>query len=145
MYPWMQGLLIITVLIFIAAIWFSWQNDAAELNWGWRILIVLVFLFTLLAAINFRRLLIVVTDEQLICGFGIFRRAFPLNKINTVEIGVYSFGNYWGYGVRFGRDNTLGYVPRGGAGIKLEIQGERRAIFVSTQRPEEVKKILEAR
>ena len=40
-----------------------------------------------------------------------------------------SIVDYFGYGVRFGRDGTVGYVPRGGSGILITAEGEKRPLF----------------
>ncbi|KKR07036.1 MAG: hypothetical protein UT32_C0015G0020 [Parcubacteria group bacterium GW2011_GWC2_39_14] len=85
----------------------------------------------------FREMAVVITDKQLSFGFFIFKKKIDLNKIENVEIQDFKFNNYLGYGIRYGRDNTIGYVPCGGRGLKIKVTGEKKDFFFICNRPEE--------
>ena len=103
-----------------------------------RMIIAVVLLLDIIAFISFTKLKIAVTEDTLQFGFGKFGKKFPITRIISIEPSKYSFTNYYGYGVRMGLDNSIGYAPRGGAGVLVKIKDDKRPYFVSTANPEKL-------
>lgn len=87
--------------------------------------------------LTFKQMKIVITDKELKFGFYIFGKKIDLKTIESVEIQDFKFSTYFGYGIRYGRDNTIGYVPCGGRGLKVTVSNEKRPYFFICNRPEE--------
>jgi hypothetical protein len=136
------AILTLTVLIVIVAGANAFMNPDPEMSLGVKIFVIIVFLVAMIVLISFRSLSIVVTNQTIEFGFGKFRRKRGLGKIKAVEIRDFKFSNYFGYGIRFGRDGTIGYVPRGGKGVVITFADEKRPYFISTLTPEQLVEIL---
>lgn len=102
---------------------------------------VSIFLLALLA--NFWRLSFLVTTEEVVFGFGLFKKRFRLSEIRGCEPYTLTFENYLGYGIRMGRDRTIAYNTRNGPGIKLDVEGRKRPYVVSLKDPSGVCRVLE--
>jgi len=133
------GLSVIGILVVGLILYFS-QNGAIEKNVLPTVAIVL-FVDVLLLLV-FTQMQIVVTEKKLQFGFLFFRKKIKINEIVKLEVSEYKFSNYFGYGIRFGRDNTIGYVPSGGRGIKVTSENDKRAYFFICTQPEQVLAIL---
>ncbi|KKQ79684.1 MAG: hypothetical protein UT02_C0027G0004 [Parcubacteria group bacterium GW2011_GWC2_38_7] len=104
--------------------------------------LLVVFVADLLILLTFRQMQIVVTDKELRFGFYIFRKRINLKNIESVEIQDFKFTEYMGYGIRYSRNNTVGYVPCGGRGLKIKVKGETRNFFFICNRPEEAQTFI---
>ena len=103
---------------------------------------VFIFAVDVLILVSYRELSIVMTDEKIKFGFGRFKKLFYIKKIKNIEIKDYKFTTYRGYGIRIGRDGSVGYVPRGGKGLMLTVEGEKRPYFFNTNNPDQLKNLL---
>lgn len=135
----------ITCMILLIVLLSQFTSRAVPLDVAGKVILFVVFLINLIVLISFRELTITVTDRSIHFGFGKFSKKLYLENLKTVEVAEYKFRNYLGYGIRFGRDNTIGYVPRGGKGLKLKFRGEKRDYFIISDRIEELKNLLERR
>jgi|GEM_PF-873814 hypothetical protein len=102
--------------------------------------IIAVLLLALLA--NFWRLVFVITEDKLAFGFGFIKKTFDLSDLVSCEPYALTFGNYYGYGIRFGRDGTIAYNTRNGPGIKLVINGVAKPYVISVNNSGYVCKLL---
>jgi hypothetical protein len=127
----------------LASFSYSQFTQPTEMNLGLKIFVFAMLLVGLVVVVSFRKLTIVVTNTQLIFGFGKFRKKVGLGNLTKVEIKDFKFSNYLGYGIRFGRDGSVGYVPRGGKGILITVRGEKKPLFFIVNNPEQIKSVLD--
>lgn len=132
--------LTIAILGFIA---FAQVAHSTEMSLGLKVFVYILLLMGLAVLVSFRKLTITVSNTQLIFGFGKFRKKIGLANLRKVEIKEFKFSNYLGYGVRFGRDGSVGYVPRGGQGIQITVEGEKKPLFFICNNPEQLKSVLD--
>lgn len=132
--------LTVVIIVFIA---FANVYQSTEMSLGLKVFVYILLLIAFVVVVSFRKLAITVTSSQIIFGFGGFRKKIGLGNLRKVEIKEFKFSNYFGYGVRFGRDGTVGYVPRGGSGILITAEGEKRPLFFICNNPEHLKLILD--
>lgn len=103
-----------------------------------RIICFSVAAVMLLAWLNFERLTVVVTRDELRVGHPVFKSRVALKDIRRVEpIEHLSFWRWGGYGIRirFGADGGLGYIARNGPAIRLDVEGRRRALVFTCTDP----------
>ena len=143
MYYFVMLIISITCLIFLLILISQFTSRPLSMNVSSKVILFVVFLINLIVLVSFRELTIKVTDKKIFFGFGRFSKKLYLDKLEDVEVTDYKFTNYFGYGIRFGRDNTIGYVPRGGKGLKMKFKGEKKEYFVISNRVDELKNILE--
>jgi hypothetical protein len=96
-----------------------------------------------LAYLNFRRLVFEVTGSYVRFGFGLIKKQFRRSDIISCEPYKLTFHNYFGYGIRFGRDGTVAYNTRNGEGVKMVVEGQKRPYVVSVDDPEHVCELLQ--
>lgn len=144
-YYFIVALLAMTAIVFGVLLGSQFTNWAVPLSGLVKVIIAAVFILNLVGLMTLRVLKIELTPEQIIFGFAPFRRRYYLSQIEKAEISNYEFKNYLGYGIRIGRDGTLGYVPRSGRGLKIKVRGRRREYFFVCNKPEELKKLIEER
>lgn len=101
---------------------------------------VLVVMVMTLA--NFARLSFVITDKEVIFGFGLFKKRFPTTGVESCEPYTLEFRNFYGYGIRTGRDGTIAYNTRNGPGVKMVVEGRKRPYVVSVDEPGRVCELL---
>jgi hypothetical protein len=92
---------------------------------------------------SFSKLTIKITSEYLQIGFGVFKRKILIKDINNVKVEDYNKSIYLGYGIRLGRDKSIGFIARAGRGIKLKVIP--RDLFFSSNYPEQIKLLIESR
>ena len=142
-----SSIMVIVILSLSVAIlgFFSYSQitQPTEMSVGLKIFVFIMLLVGLVVVVSFRKLTIIVTNTQLIFGFGKFRKKVGLGNLTKAEIKEYKFSNYMGYGIRFGRDGSVGYVPRGGKGILITVEGERKPLFFVVNNPEQIMSVLD--
>lgn len=105
-----------------------------------RMVLLIVAVVDLILFLSFSQLTIKVTSEYLQIGFGIFKKKILFTAINDFMIEDYEKLRYLGYGIRIGRDKSIGYVARGGRGIRVIMKP--RDCFFTTDSPEQLLAIL---
>ncbi|MFH0779600.1 MAG: hypothetical protein V1928_01950 [Parcubacteria group bacterium] len=131
-----------SLIIFILIAGSRFTAKPVHLNHVAEIALWILLIMNAIALFSFNKLEITVTEEKINFGFGKFKKSFYLVNVQSVEIGKYKFGNYWGYGIRMGSDGAVGYVPRAGSGLKIKFKNDPRSYFISTAKPEELKNII---
>lgn len=101
----------------------------------------LAFLLVL-ALINFFYLRFRITEGTVVFGFGVFKKRFDRGAIEACRPHEIKVSNYLGVGIRLGWDGTIAYNTRGGPGIMMVVEGERRPYVVSVDHPEKICGIL---
>jgi hypothetical protein len=141
-YAFLNAILIISLIIILAIVilMFTGRMEGDNVS---KAIILIVFFFDLFVVLSMRELTITITDKQLVLAFGKMRKKIWLKKITKIENAKYQFGNYLGYGIRFGRDGTIGYAPRGGDGLIITAEGLKKKYFFVSNRRDELKALLE--
>ncbi len=94
------------------------------------VIFILLFIF-------FKNLKIVITNEFVQFGFGVFKKKVKKGDIKNVSIKKFEFKNYWGYGIRFGRfDKSWGYIAGNDMGVLIEL--ENKKFYFTTDNPEQI-------
>jgi len=137
---WFQGLVVVGLLGFLAGL----VVPGVTGDEGWRFyawyspVMGLATLAMLAAAVSFRQLTIVVTDEEVRFRFGLFGTSLPLNAIQGCEVKRYHWLPYGGWGLRMATRGRMAYsvlgVPRG-VEITAQRKGKLRRYFVSSAQP----------
>jgi hypothetical protein len=96
---------------------------------------VAVELFLLIIFWNFRKLKILITDDFLEFGFGIFKKRFPKKDITSCKPFEVRFGQYFGIGIRWGFNNTVLYNTRFGKAVRIKVRNHKRDFVVTTNYP----------
>jgi len=138
---WFHGLTLVALLGLIAALVIPLTTgDEGWQFYAWYYPVMgLATLVMLTVVLNFRYLIIVVTEEEAGFRFGIFGTSLPLSAVHGCEVKRYRWLSYGGWGLRMARGGTMAYsilgVPRG-VEITAERKGKLRRYFVSSAQPE---------
>lgn len=92
---------------------------------------------------SFSKLTIKITSEYLQIGFGVFKKKIVLAQISETLVEDYVRSNYLGYGIRFGRDKSIGFIARGGRGVRIKTNS--KDYFFSSDNPEQIQSLLKSR
>ncbi|MFA6537094.1 MAG: hypothetical protein WCT18_01710 [Patescibacteria group bacterium] len=139
-YPIINFVIALSLAIIAYVFLQAWNDQFSPLYI--KIILLAVIVLEILVFLNFRELTVSVENNQLILAFGVFRKKIWIGEIAKIEESEYQFRNYNGYGIRFGRDKTIGYVPCGGKGLKIFFKNSKKQIFFITKRAEELKQML---
>lgn len=141
-YKIFAGISLAVTLILLGIIYSNFKYNNNEMGWPILALLVVIMIFNVLILFSFYELSIRVTEHDIRFGFGPFKKKFNLQKIKSCETGKYSFKNYLGFGIRFGRDRTIGYVARALPGICLEIDGQHRKFFITSKNADYINQLI---
>lgn len=130
------------VLLFAVII--SPRFGGEVLTTQFQIITTVILAVDIAVLMMFWQLKIKLTETELIFGFGPLKKKVKYSEIDHVEMATYTFANYWGYGIRVGRDKSLGYVPKGGPGVKVFLKN-KVIYFLSSNKAEELAGILKGK
>jgi hypothetical protein len=141
-----EALFLALTLLFLLL--FAWRTLARGVD-SLAVVLFLVFTFFLFYALNYRTLLIRLTQDQLVLKFGLFTWKIPLDNIEAYTLDDLTLGRIGGAGIHFspirGRYramfNFLEY-PRVVLALK-EKRGLVRDIAFSTRRPQEMMRLIQ--
>jgi len=141
----LMGLLVFGSMVIIGAyLIIQWQKGAlAEISTWPYVFLGLILILDIFFIVNFYQLKIVLTNEHLIFGFGILRRKIKLSDIREVALEKFIFQRYMGYGVRTGRDKSVGYVARNSDGIRLKVNNQKD-FFITSDDGSRLKSMIES-
>lgn len=131
---------IIIAVLLLAIVLFPESFSKQPMPQFTKIVLLIVTIVDLLLFWSFSQLTIKLTNNYLQIGFGIFKKKIPLPSINGCLVEDYKKSVYLGYGIRFGRDKSIGYIARGGRGIRLKMKP--RDYYFSTDSPEQIEVLL---
>jgi len=116
--------------------------DAIEVPVGIAICIAL----PVVIIVGFLRMTTEVTPTDLRVWFGwvpTYRRIVPIGTIVRIEVVTYRpLADYWGWGIRSGRDGERVLNARGDRGVRLDLADGTR-LLIGSQRPEALALVLE--
>lgn len=98
----------------------------------------LVEVFLIFILLSFLKLKIIVTDEFLEFGFGIFKKKILRKNIISCKSVEIRFGQYFGIGIRLGLNNTILYNTRFGRAVRIKVKGQQRDFVVTTDNPKKL-------
>ena len=85
---------------------------------------------------SFSELNIKLTNKYIQFGFGGFKKRINLDQIKDCLVEDYAKENFFGYGIRFSKNKSIGYIARGGRGVRLKM--EVRDYYISSGNPEKL-------
>ncbi len=141
----MMGLLVLGSMVIIGAyLVIQWQKGVlSELSTWPYIFLGLILILDIFFIANFYQLKIILTNDRLIFGFGILRRKIKLSDIKEITLEKFDFQRYMGYGVRTGRDKSIGYVARNSDGIRLKVANQKD-FFITSDDASRLKSMIES-
>lgn len=134
---------IIVAVFLLTLVLFPQFLGKSEMSEGVKIILMIITVVDLILFWSFSQLTIKLSNEHLQISFGIFKKKFSFSEIKDVLVQDYQKSIYFGYGIRFGRDRSIGYIARGGRGIRLKM--DRRDYFFSTNNPEQLRNLIKER
>lgn len=99
-----------------------------------NIILFLVLLCDFYLLFCFYKLTFRITSDGIEFGFGFFKRKVKKDRIKSVFIDS-SVGIFLGYGIRFGKNKTLGFIARPGDGLTINTK-YGLVFFVSLDDPQ---------
>ena len=140
-HPLIVLILVVPVLIILGIIFFPTMfNGGKAMPLPTNAVLFAVIIVESIILYNFYQLRIRVTDKFLMFGFGWFKKRILLGDIKECLIQDYKLGRYGGYGIRIGWDKSVGYVARGGRGVRVNTI--KKNYFISSDNPEQFSGIL---
>ena len=151
-------LLVVMVFIIVAGFLLAlvlWPRQ--EFSQLTKIVLFIAAVVDLILFWSFSQLTIKISKEYLQISFGVFKKKISFSEINDVLVQDFDFKNYFGYGIRLGKDKSIGYVARGGRGIKLKLSAKGRSAspklelgtraggkdyFFTSENPEQIQNII---
>lgn len=127
--------------ILLLAVIISPRFGGETLTTQFQVITAVILAVDIAILFMFWQLKIKLTETELIFGFGPLKKKVKYSEIEHVEIATYAFSTYWGYGIRVGRDKSLGYVPKAGPGVKVFLKN-KVIYFLSSNKTEELAGIL---
>ncbi len=105
-------------------------------------LCIVLTIFFILLAINFRGIKITITKVTIEVSYGLLtKKTFTFDDLVNCEATEATFKNYIGIGVRVGFDSSLAFTTRFGEAVKLTNQEDRQFVF-TTKNSQEICDIL---
>ena len=140
----MMGMLIVVSFVIIGAyLAITWsRGEIYQLPSYLIVMLVVILIFDLFFIINFYQLKTVVTDDKLIFGFGVLKRKVKLEEIEDVIVEKFQFNKYMGYGIRTGKDRSVGYIARAGHGIRVKVRN-KKDFFITSENADRLKTMID--
>lgn len=104
-----------------------------------RIILFLVLLMDLIVFKSFFELKFRITNEGLEFGYGLFKN--KLNHKDIESVIIESSRGFIGYGIRFDKEKTMGYIAQSGEGLKITLK-DQRSFFITMHEPEQALDII---
>lgn len=138
------GMLMLGSFVIICVYLFlNWQRgELGRIPLFILVILVGIMVLDLFMIINFYQLKTMVTEDKLIFGFGVLQRKVPIEEIEEVTVEKLDFKRYMGYGIRVGRDKSVGYIARAGNGVRIKIRN-KKDFFITSNNAEQLKTMLE--
>lgn len=139
-----MGLLVLASFVIIAVYLFTtWKRGQFEAIPVFVLAILgFVLLLDIFFIINFYQIKVVVAEDKLVFGFGILKRKVPFENIEEVIVEKFIFNRYMGYGIRVGRDKSIGYVARSGNGVRIKMKNYKD-FFITSDNAEHLKTMID--
>ena len=100
-------------------------------------------LFFLFMGLNYRGLLITISEEVIKVKYGLLnRKTISVDNLVSYEPTKATFNKYLGFGVRIGTDSSLAFTTSFGDSVKLVIEDSSRPFVFSSKVPQEICELL---
>ena len=127
---------IIVALFLLSLIFLPQFFNFSQASLLTRIILIIITVVDLILFWSFAELKVKLTFDTLEFGFGVFRKKMSLKEIQNCSVEDFDIKRYSGYGIRLGRDKSIGYIARGGRGVRLKTLN--RDYFISSDSPEQL-------
>ena len=134
--------LIVFVILLLLVIKPSFLN-VQELPNIARIILFIVLLVDFVIFRSFFELKFRITDKGLEFGYGLFKNKIDKNNIQSILIDS-SKGNFFGYGIRFNKEKTMGFIAQRGEGLKINTK-DKRSFFITLNDSQQALDIIKQR
>lgn len=146
---WLALLMFSVTALFLGFLIYSLQNPQNLVDeapaWFWLIMTV-IFAFVSWLILNFKALVIIITDEGVTTRYGVFKQFQPWANIAGSEIDRHAGLKYGGWGIRLGWSGgkkQIVYNTYGVPVVELRMkEGRYGKLVFSTHNPEEVAGII---
>lgn len=129
---------VITIILLLTS-FLLWNQTLFLPAWA-KVICYAATVLLFLASLNLICLKVIITQDYLQFGFGIFKKKLLWSEIKKVTIEEKLSRYFNSFGIRTGRDRRIGYLANWGQGI--EIQTESRKYYFSTKQPDKILKII---
>lgn len=141
--PVMGLLILFSLIIIVGYLVITWQKgEFGQIPIFALVILGFVLLLDIFFIINFYQMRTIVTEDKLIFGFGVLKRELPLENIDEVIVEKFIFNRYMGYGIRTGRDRSVGYVARSGNGVRIKVKNQKD-LYITSDNAEHLKTMIE--
>ena len=134
--------LIVFVILLLLVIKPSFLNIQELPNIA-RIILFIVLLVDFVIFRSFFELKFRITDKGLEFGYGLFKNKIDKNNIQSILIDS-SKGNFFGYGIRFNKEKTMGFIAQRGEGLKINTK-DQRSFFITLNDSQQALDIIKQR
>ena len=134
--------LIVFVILLLLVIKPSFLN-VQELPNIARIILFIVLLVDFVIFRSFFELKFRITDKGLEFGYGLFKNKIDKNNIQSILIDS-SKGNFFGYGIRFNKEKTMGFIAQRGESLKINTK-HQRSFFITLNDSQQALDIIKQR
>jgi hypothetical protein len=91
--------------------------------------------------LNFGKLVIRVSEDELSVSFGFIKKKIPIKDITMAKTTTARLGVYGGNGIRIGGDGSLAFISNFGDAVKLDRTKSRPFVF-TTKNPDKLINII---
>ena len=142
--PMIRVFSVINVAVIILLAFMTWKIWQRSPDSGLAAVVVntAIGLFLVVVMFNFYYLKISVSEDKLFFGFGWFKKSVYIKNISGLKIEKFEFKKFLGYGIRVAFDKTVGFVAKGGNGIKFIDAHTKKTYYITSDRAEELQTIL---
>jgi hypothetical protein len=136
-YPIFYAILIIELPLIL----YFFITGIKQKQYGFTVLITVIFGFLIFVLVNFFHLKIKVYENKIVFYFGIFNKIIYFSEISDVRTQGYNFWKYWGWGIRWNPfDKSRAWVTRSGIGIVIKIS--EKEYFLSSNNAIQLKDVI---
>ncbi len=128
--------IVITLVILIGSLVMIFSKSSELIGDLW--IVAGIDAFILFVFLNFSVLKIEIVNYTLEVSFGLFKKKFVIKDIFNLELKDYHFMDFGGYGLRMGRNKTMGFIAGARRGLSFEILNQKRKYFVTVNEAEKL-------
>jgi len=134
-----SNFLIISIYI-VVLIFLLFRLIRDDLSLGSKLILIVLLLVDIIFFISFYQVKFRVTNKGLEFGYGILKNKVAKGNIQEVLIDN-SKGIFFGYGISFSKDKTIGFIAKAGDGLRV-IFKDQRQFFITMNNPEEALNVI---
>jgi len=131
---------VVAAVFLLGLVFWPQAYNISQTSLAAKIALVIATAVDLILFWSFSQLTVSLKEDFLEFRFGIFKKRLAYNQILEISVGDYDRKIFLGYGIRFGRDKSIGYIARGGRGVKIKTP--LRDYYFSSDNPEAIIKLV---